>query len=213
MNLMLYLRIRRIQTKNTEYKNERLRLLENVKKFYDGRGMIINPFKNEVFPFYRDSEDRKFKDNGDNDIGDNNGLVDYEKLNRPINLKERDINDKLVRKHFQVQNLGALLEKLKKSKNNAERNDIQVRSIKNGLRDFKEETEDISREEKEVKIPNEIVNIVELIFEFNWQQEGQGLKILTPDQMLSRLPTSLDHLKAGNNSEKLKNEIRQQFFV
>ena len=31
--------------------------------------------------------------------------------------------------------------------------------------------------------------------------------------MLSRLPTSLDHLKAGNNSEKLKNEIRQQFFV
>ena len=164
---MLYLRIRRIQTKNTEYKNERLRLLENVKKFYDGRGMIINPFKNEVFPFYRDSEDRKFKDNGDNDIGDNNGLVDYEKLNRPINLKERDINDKLVRKHFQVQNLGALLEKLKKSKNNAERNDIQVRSIKNGLRDFKEETEDISREEKEVKTPNEIVNIVELIFEFN----------------------------------------------
>ena len=167
MNLMLYLRIRTIQTKNTEYKNERLRLLENVKKCYDGRGMIINPFKNEVFPFYRDSEDRKFKDNGDNDIGDNNGLVDYEKLNRPINLKERDINDKLVRKHFQVQNLGALLEKLKKSKNNAERNDIQVSSIKNGLRDFKEETEDMSREEKEVKKPNEIVNIVELIFEFN----------------------------------------------
>ena len=57
MNLMLYLRIRRIQTKNTEYKNERLRLLENVKKCYDGRGMIINPFKIEVFPFYRDSED------------------------------------------------------------------------------------------------------------------------------------------------------------
>ena len=175
--------------------------------------MIINPFKIEVFPFYRDSEDRKFKDNGDNDIRDNNGLVDYEKLNRPINLKERDINDKLVRKHFQVQNLGALLEKLKKSKNNAERNDIQVSSIKNGLRDFKEETEDISREEKEVKTPNEIVNIVELIFEFNWQQEGQGLKILTLNQVLSRLPTSLDHLKAGNNSEKLKNEIRQQFFV
>ena len=27
--------------------------------------------------------------------------------------------------------------------------------------------------------------------------------------MLSRLPTSLAQLKAGNNSEKLKNEIRQ----
>ena len=40
-------------------------------------------------------------------------------------------------------------------------------------------------------------------------QKEQGLKILTPDQMLSRLPISLAQLKAGNNSEKLKNEIRQ----
>ena len=39
--------------------------------------------------------------------------------------------------------------------------------------------------------------------------EGKGLKILTPDQMLSRLPISLVQLKVGNNSEKLKNEIRQ----
>ena len=40
-------------------------------------------------------------------------------------------------------------------------------------------------------------------------QQGQGLKILTPNQILSRLPISLAQLKAGNNSEKLKNEIRQ----
>ena len=38
---------------------------------------------------------------------------------------------------------------------------------------------------------------------------GEGLNILTPNQMLSRLPISLAQLKAGNNSEKLKNEIRQ----
>ena len=37
----------------------------------------------------------------------------------------------------------------------------------------------------------------------------KGLKILTPNQTLSRLPISLAQLKAGNNSEKLKNEIRQ----
>ena len=37
-------------------------------------------------------------------------------------------------------------------------------------------------------------------------------KILTPDQMLSRLPITLAHLKAGNNSEKLKNEIRQLLY-
>ena len=40
-------------------------------------------------------------------------------------------------------------------------------------------------------------------------QRGQGLKILTPNQMLSRLPISLAQVKAGNNSEKLKNQIRQ----
>ena len=43
-------------------------------------------------------------------------------------------------------------------------------------------------------------------------QRGQGLKILTPNQMLSRLPISLAQLKVGNNSEKLKNEIRQLLF-
>ena len=39
-------------------------------------------------------------------------------------------------------------------------------------------------------------------------QQGQGLKILTPDQMLSRLPINLALLKAGNDSQKLINEIR-----
>ena len=43
-------------------------------------------------------------------------------------------------------------------------------------------------------------------------QQGKGLKILTPNQMLSRLPISLAQLKAENNSEKLKNEIRQLLY-
>ena len=40
-------------------------------------------------------------------------------------------------------------------------------------------------------------------------QEGTGLKILTPKQMLLRLPIALAQVKAGNNSESLLNEIRQ----
>ena len=40
----------------------------------------------------------------------------------------------------------------------------------------------------------------------------QGLKILTPNKILSRLPISLAHFKAENNSEKLENEIRQLFY-
>ena len=43
-------------------------------------------------------------------------------------------------------------------------------------------------------------------------QPGQGLKILTPDQMLSRLTITLAQLKAGNNSQNHKNEIRQLLY-
>ena len=40
-------------------------------------------------------------------------------------------------------------------------------------------------------------------------QQRKGVKILTPNQLFSRLPISLAQLKAENNSEKLNNEIRQ----
>ena len=39
--------------------------------------------------------------------------------------------------------------------------------------------------------------------------KGRGLKILTPKQMLQRLPIALAQVKSGNNSENLLNEIRQ----
>ena len=43
-------------------------------------------------------------------------------------------------------------------------------------------------------------------------QQGQGLKILTADQMLSRLPITLIQLKAGNDSQNLINEIRKLLY-
>ena len=45
------------------------------------------------------------------------------------------------------------------------------------------------------------------------KQQGLGLKILTPNEMLNRLPITLAQLKAGNNSEKPKNEIRQLLYA
>ena len=63
----------------------------------------------------------------------------------------------------------------------------------------------LKTEEKE-----KIIDIVERILFFNrLNQSGQGLKILTSNQMLSRLPISLAQLKARNIFEKLKKEIRQ----
>ena len=42
--------------------------------------------------------------------------------------------------------------------------------------------------------------------------KGEGLKILTPNQMLNKLPITLAQLKAGNNSEKPQNDIRQLLY-
>ena len=64
--------------------------------------------------------------------------------------------------------------------------------INSGLKDLKKEIEEMSKEKRENKKPNKIVEIVEEILNFNKQiQQGKGLKILTPNQMLSRLPISL----------------------
>ena len=46
-------------------------------------------------------------------------------------------------------------------------------------------------------------------YDSNGWSSGSGLKILTNKQMLNRLPTLLAQIQAGNNSNKLKNEIRQ----
>ena len=82
-----------------------------------------------------------------------------------------------------------------------------------GLKDLKEEIKIMSKEEREIESPELIAKIAEMIFKFNKQdQQRKGLKILTPKQMLSRLPITLGQLKAGNNLEKLKNEIRQLLY-
>ena len=72
----------------------------------------------------------------------------------------------------------------------------------------------MSKKEREIEKPDKILKIVEEILDFNNKQNqiGKGLKILTPNQMLNRLPISLAQLKAGNNAEKLKNEIRQLLY-
>ena len=43
--------------------------------------------------------------------------------------------------------------------------------------------------------------------------KGAGLKILTDKQMLNRLPILLAQIQPGNNSIKLKNEIRQILYL
>ena len=44
-------------------------------------------------------------------------------------------------------------------------------------------------------------------------KEGKGLKLLTPNKLLTRLPILLAQIKVGNNSYKLKNELRQILYL
>ena len=91
-----------------------------------------------------------------------------------------------------------------------EENKIKVNKIKNNLADLVMKIKNNpTNNTKKIRNKNNMAGIVELILKFNQlQQEGSSLKILTPNQTLRRLPISLAQLKAGNNSEKLKNEIR-----
>ena len=69
----------------------------------------------------------------------------------------------------------------------------------------------VYKKNEEIKILKVAVNIFNFISK-EPKKRGQGLKILTRNHMLSRLPVTLAQLKAGNNSEKLKNEIRQLLY-
>ena len=137
--------------KKKEYIKAKNKLFNNANKIYKGREKIIEAFKNGMFPLNYDEEEEFRDKEKENKIRNENGLIDYEKLERLIHLKNRDLNNELVRKHFQVHNLRDLLKSLKKSKNNTEKNYIQVVMINSGLRDFKEETEGMSEQEKKPK--------------------------------------------------------------
>ena len=78
--------------------------------------------------------------------------------------------------------------------------------ISNGIKRLEKEIkEEVSKEERKTEKPDKVVEIVKEILKFNKQvQQGKGLKILTPQQMLSRLPICLAQLNAGINQKILK---------
>ena len=174
--------------RNNKYTEVKNKLLNNAKKFQERREKITEGFKNGIFPFYYDEayeermrferEPEKKEEEEISNIRNKNGLIDYEKLMRKTGFKERNLNSELVEKYFFTNDLGNVLKNFKKSKTNPKRNKIQVNMIRNGLRDLKEEITNMSEEEKKSK--NQMK-----------QQILKGLQILTPNQILGRLPISL----------------------
>ena len=144
--------------RNNKYTEAKNKLLNNGKKVCEEREKITERFKNGIFPFNYDEkyeEQMRFEREGEkgdeeeiSNIRNKNCFIDYEKLMRKIGFKERSINSELVKKYFVTHDLGDVLKNFKKSKTNSERNEIQVSTIKNGLRDLKEEIANMSEQEK-----------------------------------------------------------------
>ena len=98
----------------------------------------------------------------------------------------------MFKKHFNFAVPSALAKQLYETKNRKKNNGL-VNVIKSGLSDLKDEIKKMSEVEKEIEKPDEILKIVEEILDFNNKENQirEGLKMLTPNQMLSRLPISL----------------------
>ena len=96
-----------------------------------------------------------------------------------------------------------------------ERSKDQVKSINKTLTKIKNIVKNVPKDDPLKTEENKnVIYIVERILELNSKNQlGLGQKILSPNQMISRLPITLAQLKAGNNSEKLysftKNKIKQ----
>ena len=93
------------------------------------------------------------------------------------------------------------------------KNEDFVEEIKNRWSKLKDSIKKTSRDGKDNEKREKRLEIVEEILDFNkHSQKGEGIKILTQNQMLSRLPIALAQLQAGNNSNKHKSEIRQLLY-
>ena len=97
---------------------------------------------------------------------------------------------------------------LYKTKNTDKNKDL-VNVIKNGLADLEKRIEEMSK--MKLKMNGYMIEWILQIFFMLMigTKKKKGLKIITLNQMLSRLPITLAQLKEGYNSEKLKNVIKQ----
>ena len=175
-------------------------ILINAKNLFDGREMILNAFKNKIFPFEEEEEE---------DTGYESRRVDDREYIDDVSDR---IDNKLFRKYFKYKDLLGMYDELSKTKN-TERNKIQVNVIKNGLVKLNNSINNLSDDDETKDELGKITDTVNEVLELNkGNQEGQGFKTLTPEQMLSGIRISLAQLNTGNNSEKLKNEIRQLLY-
>ena len=173
-NLMLGVLIN-YAPKNQKYIDAKKNLLDNVKNFYEGRQKIIEGFKNGIFLLKSDDEfegQQTSKKSNKKEPPKKPIKTDANEFNGFIIKKETGINKELFKNYFGFQ---APTEMFKTLYNISDRkkNNLLVNTIKSGLSDLKNKIKKMSEDEIKIEKPNEVVDIVEEILEFNEQnQEG-----------------------------------------
>ena len=192
--------------------------LSAAAKLSNNRQKVIEGIKNGVFPhidgFQIEKESEEPEEKSEGSVGESQKTNNFKKFIEYIEKESVDINYDLFKEYFNFSLPTALAKKPYEIKNENKNHEL-VKAIKNNWSHLKDEIKKISEGEKRTEQPDQMLEIVEKVLDFKEQirkQQGLELKILTQNQMLSRLPISLAQFKAGNNSDKLKNEIRQLLF-
>ena len=102
----------------------------------------------------------------------------------------------MFKEYFDYSNPDTLIKRLKDAGD--KKNENMVKSINKNLNKMKKMVKNVPENETfNIEDNKKIIDIAERILELNSEKQlGPGLKILTPDQMLSRLPITLAQLKA-----------------
>ena len=145
-----------------------------------------------------------------------NNKIEYDNLEYAVYSRKEFID------FYELKDSLTLLDEIKKGK-------ISLKEAKNYQKNYLDYLKTIRKGNKSVKQRKTLANLnmfynaresaIKFIEDYGSmileakklarEQEGTGLKILTPNQMLKRLPIALAQIKAGNNSESLLNEITQ----
>ena len=117
-----------------------------------------------------------------------------------INKKKKNINNELLKEYFDYSNPDTIINRSKDVSDDKNKN--MVESINKKLNKMKKILENVPKDKPfKIEKNEKTIDIVERIFKLNREKQfGLGLKILTTNQVFSRLPITLAQLKAGIRS-------------
>ena len=131
------------------------------------------------------------------------------------NKKKKNINNKLLKEYFDYSNPDTIIKRLKDVSDDKNKNTVE--SINKKLNKIKKILENVPNNKPfKIEKNEKTIDIVEKIFELNREKQlGLGLKILTTNQVFSRLPITLAQLKAGIRSsiKSLKMKLDNYCFL